>query len=212
MDPKETPETPADQAANEDAKGNEEPKQEPQAPSQDDPKPAEEPQAQKPAEEPKKFTKRERLEHAREKIEKQLEDLDAEDDDKPLTVGEFRRMQREESRQDAIELAETSIEDEDERDEVINALQSKVVPSGSPQEDLQTARDLVNARKNRQQLEDQARKQDPKKHGNPPAAPGAGPEDVFTPTEEEQVFMKPPYNLTKEDIIAKRNKASANQE
>lgn len=181
--------------------GNEEPK-EPQAPSQETP-----PEA-KPKEEKKSFTKRERLEHAREKIEQQLEELDGEeDDDKPLTHGDLKRMKAEEAKETAIELA-GNIEDEDERDQVIELLETRITPSGDAQKDLSLARGAVNAIKNQQILEEQQRKANPGSHASVPGAPGK-PDDAFTPTAEETVFMRPPYNLSKEDVIKARQQEQA---
>lgn len=179
-------------------------------PNGDTPKGEESPSSTQPEptkkEEPeKKFTKRERLEFTKAKIEKQLEELDGEEDDtRPLTVGEFKKMQREEVRKSAVELA-GSIEDQDEREEVISILETRIVPSGKAEDDLKLARDMVNARKNAQIAEDMARKTQPNTHSSRPANPGHTPQ-AFTPTAEELTFMQPPYNLTKEQIIEARKK------
>ncbi len=158
-----------------------------------------------PATPEKKFTKRERLEFSKAKIEQQLEELDnAEDDTRPLTVGDFKKMQQEKAKETALELA-TAIENQDERDEVIDILESRIVPSGNADEDLKLARDMVNARKNAQIAEEMARKQSPHAHASTPGAPVYTPE-AFTPTAEELTFMQPPYSLSKEQIIAVRNK------
>lgn len=154
-----------------------------------------------------KFTKRERLEFTIRKATEQLDSLDDEpDDSKPLTYGDLKKMRQTETRQSAVELAET-IEDEDERAEVIEMLKERIVPSDNAKTDLLLARGMVNARKNAQLLEEQARKGTPGSHVNSPSAPGHT-EGVFTPTAEEIPFMSPPYNLTKDEIIANRNKVA----
>ena len=177
--------------------GNKEPEQTPPtAPSQvEAPKPEQ------------KFTKRERLEFTIKKATEQLESLDNEPDDStPLTHGDLRKMRQNDTRQTAVQLAE-SIADEDERAEVIEMLEGRIVPSDNAQSDLLLAKGMVNARKNAQLLEEQARKGKPGSHVNTPSAPGYT-EGVFTPTAEEIIFMSPPYNLSKDEIIAQRNKAT----
>lgn len=189
----ETPETIVDQATPVETPVTPVP---PQDPSQSD--------AQKAPE--KKFTKRERLEFTKAKIEQQLEELENEEDDtRPLTLGDFKKMQQEKVKETALELA-TAIEDQAERDEVTSILESRIVPSGDANADLKLARDMVNARKNAQLAEDMARGQRPNAHVSRPGAPGYTP-DAFVPTAEEVTFMNAPYNLTKEQIIEARRKA-----
>lgn len=177
----------------------------PPAPSTETP--PEPPKVEK-KEEPKKFTKRERLMHAQSKIEKQLEELELEEDkDRPLTVADYEKLQKDKTKETAIELA-NDIEDEDERDEVIEMLENRIAPSGNPEQDLALARGAVNSLKNEQIAKELARKDQPPAHSSAPSAPGKV-EDVFTPTAEEAVFMRHPYNLSKEEIIAARQKAQA---
>ena len=187
--------------------GNEEPTQDTPAPSQDGDTPAEETPKQEPPK--KKFSKRERLEFTRDKIESQLAELDdEEDDDKPLTRGDLKRMKQQDVKDSAIELA-SDIEDELERDAVIDILENRLVPSDDPNADLKSALTMANATKAMQQLEEMARKGRPKSHASTPGGPGNAP-DHFEPTEQERVFMSPPYNLSQEDIIKARNQASQN--
>lgn len=192
-------------------KGNDEPsdpEKKPDAPLQNDGNGEDPNKDNKP--EPKKLSRKERLEYAKGKIEKELAELmdDSDDDERPATMGDLKRMKQQETKQTAITLAE-AIENEDERNAVIEALEDTIMPSDDPQKDLQKARDLVNATKNRQILEEQARNKNPNSHGNHPAQPGDTPE-TFTPTAEEVEFMKPPYNLTKDQILDVRKKAAAN--
>lgn len=163
----------------------------PSAPSQ--------PETPKEDKQEKKFTKRERLEFTLEKIQSQLAELDDEQDDtRPVTVGDLKRMKQEEGKNTAIELA-NQIEDEVERLAVVDMLEERLVPSGDPKADLELARSAVNAKKNQMLTEEMARRGTPSSHGSAPGAPGR-PQDVFTPTATEEIFMQPPYNLSVEDI------------
>lgn len=170
-------------------KGNNEPNAPENTPS---PKPKEAP----------KFTKRERLIHAKSKIESELAELETSDDDnRPLTVGEYKKMQQGQQRESAIEVA-ASIDNEDERNEVIELLSTRLVPTGNAQEDVRLARDIVNAERNRRILEETGRKGAPQQHANVPGAPGK-PEEIFTPTQQEQYMMQS-FGLSKEQIMKAR--------
>ena len=70
---------------------------------------------------------------------------------------------------------------------------------------IKLATAAVNSLKNSQIAEETERKKNPKNHQDGPGAP-AKPETSFTPTAEEAIFMSPPYNMTKEDIIKARGK------
>jgi hypothetical protein len=192
-----TQETQVDPATIEDPEGNKEPEGT-QAPSQE-PAKVEKPEPEK------KFTKRERLEHAKEKIESQLTELDDEEDDnRPVTVGDLKRRDALKSKETALELA-LEIQDEDERNQVVELLEDRITPSGDPQKDLALARGAVNSIRNQQMLEEQARKSNPNAHASTPGVPGkVG--DQFVPTDEETVFMRAPYNLSKEDVIKARQR------
>lgn len=156
-----------------------------------------------PKKEVKHFTKRERLEHQREKIEAELNSLDQGDDDsRPLTVGEFKKMQQQLAKATALELAD-SIGDEDEREEVKTILESRLVPSGNADADLKEARAIANARKNAQLAEESLRKQAPKRDSSGSGAPKKGSEEVFEPTPAELNMMQG-FGLTKEDVLTAR--------
>lgn len=159
-----------------------------------------------------KFTKRERLEFEKKKIDEQLAKVnEAEghtppiDDDTPVTVGMLDKLKREQGKKTALDLAE-SIEDETERELAKHYIQSRIVPSGNAEEDLKLARAAINSIKNSQIAEELARKGTPGK-GTGSSQP-AKHEAVFTPTPEESVFMNAPYNLSKQDILNARTKAS----
>lgn len=124
-------------------------------------------------------------------------------DDKPLTVGDFRKLQKEDAHKTALQLADEL--PETERDEVKTLLESRIVPSGNAEEDLRLARAAVNATHNAQIAELISNRTAPKKT----AAGGSADipaQTEFTPTPAELVFMKPPYNMTKEQILANRPK------
>jgi hypothetical protein len=137
-----------------------------------------------------------------EKIEKQLEELEKDEDkDRPLTVREFENLQKDAAKRTALELAD-SIEDDAERAEVVNLLESRIVPSGKAEDDLVLARQMVNAQKNALITEELVRKNAPASHAATPGAPGKV-QDAFTPTAEEAIFMER-YGLTKEDVLKAR--------
>lgn len=157
-----------------------------------------------------KFSKRERLEFEKKKIDEQLAKVNEEegytppvDDDTPVTVGMLDKLKREQGKKTALELAE-SVEDETERELAKHYIQNRIVPSGNAEEDLKLARAAINSIKNAQIAEELARKGQPAK-GDGSSQP-AKHEGVFTPTPEEAVFMQSPYNLSKEDIIEARKK------
>jgi len=159
-----------------------------------------------------KFTKRERLEFEKKKIDEQVAKLNEEegitsvDDDTPVTVGMLDKLNKEKSKKTALDLAE-SIKDETERELAKHYIQNRIVPSGNPEEDVKLARAAINSLKNAQIAEELARKGN---NGKPfaPSNP-AKHETVFTPTPEETVFMSAPYNMTKDEVIKARQKTKA---
>ncbi len=152
----------------------------------------------------KTFTRKERLEFEQKKIQAQLEQLEGKPIDKnePVTVGMLEDRDKEKQRATALELAE-KIEDTTERELVIHQLES-VITGGVPEERLKVARGYVNSLRNAQIAEEMSRQRNPK-HGSPPGAPAKKGDD-FEPTPEEQVFMQPPYSLSKEDILKARER------
>jgi hypothetical protein len=132
----------------------------------------------------------------------------AEDDDKPLTHGDLKKFNLQNAQKTALQLAD-EIENENERELTRHYLQTRIVPSGDPKEDLRFARSAVNAVKNSQVLEEVARKSAPKSNSSAPGGPAARGEAAFVPTEEEQVFMRAPYNLSIDEIKVARIKNQA---
>ncbi|HEY9826356.1 MAG TPA: hypothetical protein V6D19_12985 [Stenomitos sp.] len=158
-----------------------------------------------------KLTPAERLIFEKKKIEKQLKELghtetpEAEDDDKPVTHGELKNIEINRAIETAVEMAE-SIENDHERDLTKFHLENTIKPSGDPERDFKAAVALVNSVKNGQVTQEVLRRGTPSAHVSGAAAPGKT-ENVFEPTPEERVFMGPPYNMSKEQIIASRPKA-----
>jgi hypothetical protein len=124
-------------------------------------------------------------------------------DDTFLTVGAFKDIQKKEARKTALEMAQ-QIEDEYERAEVIRAL-SRVVPSGKAIDDYNFAVSAAGAKRSYMIAEDIQRRIAPAKTASG-GSTSAKKEEQFEPTEEEKVFMSPPYNLTKEDVLKARGK------
>lgn len=130
------------------------------------------------------------------------------EDSKPVTVGMLRDIQKKDAQKTALQMA-GEIQDEDTRDAVKEALNTRITPSGNADEDFRFALGAVSAGKNKQVIEEVTRYVAPKRT----AAGGSMPafiEEEFTPTAEEQVFMRPPYNTPLEKIKAAR-KATADR-
>ncbi len=85
-------------------------------------------------------------------------DLDDEDDDKPMTRGDFKRAEARRTTQNALQLADAQIENENERELAKSYLNTRIKPSGDPQKDLEDAMALVNSVKNRQVATEQNRR------------------------------------------------------
>lgn len=133
---------------------------------------------------------------------------DSLEDDAPLTVGTFRELQKQDARKTAEQLAD-AITDETERERVKAELKF-IVPSGDAQADLRRAQAAANVERNAKIIEEAQRRG----HARVTASGGSQPatqEDMFEPTPEESVFMRPPYNLSKEKILAARKAAAEKQ-
>lgn len=125
------------------------------------------------------------------------------DDEQPLTVGMFKKIQQAGATKTALQLAE-DITDNTEKELTKFYLENRIVPSGNPQEDLRDARRMVNAVKNEQIITEVARKTPAKTHSN---ASGADALDNVVRgelTKDEMVFMGKPFNMTKEAILKLR--------
>lgn len=128
------------------------------------------------------------------------------EDSKPVTVGMLRDIQKQDAHKTALQRAE-EIVDEETRAAVKDILTTRVKPSGDSEEDFRFALSAANAGKNTQIIKEVQRYVVPKRT----AAGGSMPahiEEEFTPTAEENRFMQPPYNISKEKIIAARRQAA----
>lgn len=145
----------------------------------------------------KERTHLERLRVTKARLEREIADeearsgvsptIDEEDDDKPLTKRDLKKIQLDEAKKTALDMAK-EIEDEDDRSKVIEILETRVLPSGNAQKDLQFARDVVNSEKNRQ-IAELAAKGKVITRGSGGGAPPKV-EDRFEPTQEELVMAK----------------------
>jgi hypothetical protein len=157
-------------------------------------------------------TEREKALFTKRKIEERLKQLDEEegvetpvsdeDENTPVTLATLRKLEKEKAQRTALSLVE-SLDDLNEKELVRFHLQNTIRPSGNPEEDFKNARALVNTVKNQQILEEVSRKTTAKSKTSGNGASGKV-QEHFEPTEEELAFMKAPFNLSKEQIIAAR--------
>lgn len=144
------------------------------------------------------------------KREKELmgENLEVEtvedDDDKPLTRGEWKKLQKETATKTALTLAD-EIESETERELTKYHLENSIKSTGNPKEDLDLARAIVNQKKNAQILEMATQKPATKPHvsGGAPAK-NASVEPELT---QEEITLMRFGGLTKEEVLKTRTKA-----
>lgn len=158
-------------------------------------------------------TKVEKLQYSKKRIDEQLKELGIEDesvdedDEKPLTRGEFKKLQAQTATKTALDLAD-EVSSETERELLKYHLENTIRSTGNPQEDFKLALNLVNAVKNQQITEEVLRKPNVKTHGSGGGAP-AKQEKQVEYTAEELSMMKPPWNLSKEQILEVRKKSEA---
>ena len=117
----------------------------------------------------------------------------------------FKKLQAEGATKTAIQLA-GEIENETERELTLFHLNNSIKSTGNPNEDLRLARALVNDVKNRQILEEIARKNPPKTHSNASGVDAIVNYDDTELTPQEKLFLGKPFNMTKEAIIKARKK------
>lgn len=132
-------------------------------------------------------------------------------DDKPLTYGDLKNIQRSDARKTAIQMAE-DITDAAEREATLSELHF-VVPSGNAQADLIRARSSANAVRNARIAELGRNNGQPKRTASGGTAP-APVEEEFVPTAEEAAIWKG-FRLSpekmKEKIIEARKRTEAKQ-
>lgn len=156
-------------------------------------------------------SKVEKLIYTKKRINDQLKDLGIEDeedtddeDSKPVTMATLKKFQAEAASKTALQLAD-EIPNETERELTKHYLQNTIRSTGDPKQDLDLARGLVNAVKNRQIIEETNRKPESSNRSSGAGAPAKREQkEDFTP--EELGYMKPPFSLTKEQVIAARPK------
>lgn len=135
---------------------------------------------------------------------KNTDDLD-EDDDKPITRGELKRIEQARANKSAIQLAE-EIPNETERELTKYHLENSIKSTGNPAEDLKLARSIVNAVKNTKIIEEATRKGDTKNHSSSSGVDAKNDIVQGELTAQEIPFLSKPFNMTKEAIIKARPK------
>lgn len=157
-------------------------------------------------------SKREKLEYTKARVDSQLAELDAEegntpavsgDKSAPMTVAMYENLEKERAQKSALQMAD-EITDANERDLVKHHIENTIRPSGNPNEDLRVAKALVNAVKNGQLLEETARVSTPSRAPASPGAPARLPQQQEELTSDELLFMRPPFNMTKDQVIKAR--------
>lgn len=151
-------------------------------------------------------------------IEKTLKEFEDDDDpdeddddeeidpDKPLTLRDLQRIEAGKAHKTAKELAD-AVADPDERKAIQDALRVSINPAfvaSNPQQAFEQARAIANGARNAKIIEEANRRAGrPQNRASGSGAP-AKVDDTFEPTAEEQKYMKPPFNMTKEDVLAAR--------
>lgn len=156
-------------------------------------------------------TKREKLIFTKKRLDKQLAELDEEegieepedDDDAPVTVRMLKDMQKKTTVKTALDLAD-EIDAETERELVKYHIQNTIKSTGNPKEDLKLARAIVNNSKNEKVIEELQRKPGTKNHSGGSGGPAKPAEQEPEYTAEEQAFMRPPFNMSKDQILKAR--------
>lgn len=131
------------------------------------------------------------------------------DDSKPLTRGEFKKMQQDQAQKSAIQMAD-NIQDADERELVKTYLQTRIVPSGNPAEDFKFAVAAVNSLKNSEIAGEATR---PRGKARPTGSGSGAPakhEEHIEPTQEELQAAALAKKTSPKDIEEFVKKARAN--
>jgi len=159
--------------------------------------------------ETKKRPKAEVLKYNIERLQKELEEENAkngvvEDDSVPVTRAELKSFLAEKTQESALELAQGLV-DENERKLTIHHLQNTIRSTGDAEKDFALALSLTNAVKNGQLAQESARAVRPRTVESAPSAPPKEKSNEEL-TSDEQKMMGPPFNLSKEQILAARHK------
>lgn len=118
----------------------------------------------------------------------------------------YKKEKSKEATATALQLAE-AIADSDTKEKVKEYLNTRIVPSGDPERDFRDALGVVSAGKNSQIVAEMKRYTPARTIASGGSMPPTPPEEEFVPTEYEASMMKPPFNLTKEKILAARAKS-----
>lgn len=127
-------------------------------------------------------------------------------DDTPLTLGAFKRLQREESHRSAHQLVD-ALDADDHTKNLVKKYLERVKPSGDAQEDLRFALLAVNSVKNSLIAEEASRGTTPTRFASGAGAPPRQVPKEPELTEAELRFTKAPINMTAAQIIALRPKS-----
>lgn len=116
----------------------------------------------------------------------------------------YKQEKAKEAKQTALQMAD-SIADADTKEKVKQFLETRIVPSGNPEQDFRDALGLASSAKNKQVIEEISRYTAPRTV----AAGGDLPprfDEEFVPTEAEKQMMRLSPTLTKEKILEARKK------
>jgi hypothetical protein len=146
---------------------------------------------EEPSQSKKERTRLEKLRHTQASIAAQIAEEEArngivsieDDDDKPITKGDLKRIERETAKRTALQLTDDL--PDDERSQVRDILETRILSTGNAQRDFYTALDLFNSEKNRQLAEEAARKRKVTVSRSSGTGAPAREEDQFVPTELE---------------------------
>lgn len=178
--------------------------------------------AKAPSQDPNKRTEKEKAEFSLKKTAERVKELggdpelvlgtkthietdDADEDNKPVTVGMLREIQKKDATKTAVQMAD-EITDEDTKATVKQYLSENIKPSGNAENDFRIALAAASAPKNKQVLEEINRYGNPKKTAAG-GSMGARVEEEFVPTQEEQWHMKS-FGLTKDQVLEARKKTA----
>ncbi len=153
-------------------------------------------------------SKAEKLLYTKKRVEEQLKELgieeEPEDDEEntPVTIGMLKKLQAQTATKTALDMAD-EITNVTERGVLRYHLENTIRSTGNPQEDFKLAQGLVNSVKNSQIIEETIRKVPAKTHGSGGGVPAKVIKEPEYSAEELQ-FMKPPFNMSREEILAAR--------
>lgn len=154
-------------------------------------------------------TRLERLQYNKDRIDRELAEeaakngVSIEDENRPLTVREFKAMRAQDAQETAKELAEREVMDDNERKLTLHHLENTIKPSGDAATDLRNARLIVNAVKNRQIAEEMARTTTARSHSTGAGAPPKQETATVELSADEKKFAAF-AGLTPEEVAAAR--------